>query len=84
MIQRGGDEWDDEPDDDEAYQDEADETLAECPKCGAEVYDDIEKCPHCGEWIDGLEYVGSNRKRLFVTIVALLLLSLLLGHWLFR
>jgi uncharacterized OB-fold protein len=80
MIQRD----DDEPDDDEAYQDEVDETLAECPKCGAEVYDDIEKCPHCGEWIDGLEYVGSSRKRLFVTIVALVLLSLLLGHWLFR
>jgi hypothetical protein len=68
-----------EPDDDEI-----DETFAECPKCGAEVYDDIEQCPHCGEWIGGLEYTGSRSKRIFVVIVALALLSLPLWHWLFR
>jgi hypothetical protein len=67
-----------EPDDDET-----EETLAECPKCGAEVCDDIEKCPHCGEWIDGLEYTGSHTKRIFVVIVALVLLSEFFWRWLF-
>jgi uncharacterized OB-fold protein len=85
MIQRDDDEWDD---DEACEEDGADETLAECPKCGAEVYDDIEKCPHCGEWIGGLEYAGSSRKRLFVAIVALFLLAgplfLLLKRLLFK
>jgi ribosomal protein S27AE len=63
--------------------DEIDETLAECPKCGASVYDDIEKCPHCGEWIGTPEFAGGSGKRVFVVIVALILLSLPLW-WLFR
>jgi ribosomal protein S27AE len=63
--------------------DEIDETLAECPKCGASVYDDIEKCPHCGEWIGTPESAGGSGKRVFVVIVALILLSLPLW-WLFR
>jgi ribosomal protein S27AE len=67
-----------EPDDDEI-----DETLAECPKCGASVYDDIEKCPHCGDWIGTPEFAAGRGKRVFVVIVALILLSLTLW-WLFR
>jgi hypothetical protein len=68
-----------EPDDNDT-----DETLAECPKCGASVFDDIEQCPRCGEWIDGTEYAGAHGKRVFVTIVALVLLSLIVGQWLLR
>lgn len=22
-----------------------------CPSCGREVYEDAERCPHCGDWI---------------------------------
>ena len=22
-----------------------------CPACGNMIYDDTDKCPHCGEWI---------------------------------
>ncbi len=81
-----------EPDDDEiddaADDDATDETLAECPKCGAEVYDDIEKCPHCGEWIGGLEYAETTRKRVFVKVGAwmtvLAFLFVLLWQLLFR
>jgi hypothetical protein len=72
-----------EPDDDDVT-DDVDETLAECPKCGASVYDDIEQCPHCGEWIEGAEYAGSQKKRVFLTIVALVLLSWPILHLLFR
>jgi hypothetical protein len=79
---------DDDEDDDAAYDDAADETLAECPKCGASVFDDIEQCPHCGEWIDGLEYAETTRKRVFVKILAwvtvLGFLFVLLWQLLFR
>jgi ribosomal protein S27AE len=61
--------------------DEIEETLAECPKCGASVYDDIQQCPRCGEWITGTEYSGSSGKRTFVVVVALILLSLILFWW---
>jgi ribosomal protein S27AE len=64
--------------------DEIEETLAECPKCGASVYDDIEQCPRCGEWITGTEYSGSRGKRTFVVVVALVLLSLILFTWILR
>jgi ribosomal protein S27AE len=61
--------------------DEIEETLAECPKCGASVYDDIEQCPRCGEWIDGTSVSGGNGKRTFVVVVALILLGLILFRW---
>ncbi len=61
--------------------DEIEETLAECPKCGASVYDDIEQCPRCGEWITGSELPGGRGKRTFVVVVALVLLGLILFRW---
>jgi len=37
------------PDEDD---DEADETATrDCPRCGADVYEDAEQCPRCGAWI---------------------------------
>ena len=48
---------------------EIEETLAECPKCGASIYDDVEQCPRCGEWITGTEYSGGGGKRAFVVVV---------------
>ena len=62
--------------------DEIEETLAECPKCGASIYDDVEQCPRCGEWITGTELSsGGHGKRAFVVIVALVLLGLILFRW---
>ena len=50
--------WFDESDelDDNEYPDEdlEDDDLSEtlpCPECGAEVYEDSERCPHCGHYI---------------------------------
>lgn len=40
-------EWDEVADDDD---DEETEVLP-CPACGAEVYEDAERCPHCGDFI---------------------------------
>ena len=44
----------DQPDDDycdaDQHDDESSETLP-CPNCGAEIYEDTERCPHCGEYV---------------------------------
>ncbi len=51
-----GDDWSGdsyEDGDDEGWgtdDDEAVDTVA-CGNCGAEVYEEAEQCPHCGEWI---------------------------------
>jgi ribosomal protein S27AE len=66
--------------------DEIEETLAECPKCGASIYDDVEQCPRCGEWITGTELSGGgdgHGKRTFVVVVALVLLGPILFRWIF-
>lgn len=43
------DEWNLEADDDE----EEETAVLPCPSCGAEVYEDAERCPVCGEFIIG-------------------------------
>jgi hypothetical protein len=46
---------DDIDDDDDSGGDDYDgddETLTrECPRCGADVYEDAEQCPLCGTWL---------------------------------
>jgi hypothetical protein len=42
-----GEDWEDEPWSDE----EAPADLVPCPNCGAEVYEDAERCPVCGEYV---------------------------------
>ena len=37
----------------EADIDRFDSDVALCPKCGKEVYDQTETCPHCGSWLEG-------------------------------
>ncbi len=32
------------------YDDDSSETLP-CPNCGAEIYEDAERCPCCGEYV---------------------------------
>lgn len=42
--------WDDDIDDD--YVEEPDETFSiPCSNCHADVYEDCEQCPYCGEYI---------------------------------
>jgi hypothetical protein len=37
---------------DEDIDDDADESATrECPRCGIDVYEDVEQCPLCGVWI---------------------------------
>ena len=42
-------EWDEGED---AWDDDDDESaVSECPKCGADIYEDAVRCPLCGEYL---------------------------------
>jgi len=77
------DEHEDRSEDTEAPQeadlddDAADAETLPCPSCGREVYEETQRCPHCGVWVTP----GSARSRRpiwIVVLAALLLASLLL------
>lgn len=71
------DDFDDWPEDAD------DETqVVTCPACGAEVYEDAEQCPVCGEWITssthpfagrGLWFIGLGLLGILATIAALII-----------
>jgi hypothetical protein len=42
--------YDDDMDDDDAYNDDDEPTVA-CPHCRAEIHEDSQRCPVCGEYI---------------------------------
>ena len=50
----GREDWDDDEWDDEDWPDDDDgETLTiSCPNCRADIYEDAEQCPHCGEYVE--------------------------------
>ncbi|MBN1491930.1 MAG: hypothetical protein JXA69_18605 [Phycisphaerae bacterium] len=75
--------WSDEADDEGLGTDESDVeayTLP-CPACGAMVYEDADKCPHCGEWITPVgEAARRSRTWRWPLLVVLLILVLLIVY----
>ena len=59
MVKDDYDDWPDGGDPDESG-------VAACPKCGADVYEDAEQCPLCGEWITHSTHPLSGRPWWFV------------------
>lgn len=60
----------------------ADET-GYCSNCGEEIWDDVSKCPACGEWIQGstshrTPMENAFRKRMIILVIALALASFVL------
>lgn len=55
-----GDDWDDDDLVDDEVDDDAVETLP-CPHCGAEIYEETERCPVCGEYVTFRTSVWSGR-----------------------
>ncbi len=49
-FEQPGDELEDHEYPDE-YDDDGDSETYPCPECGAEVYEDAEMCPSCGQFI---------------------------------
>lgn len=72
-------EWDDgsdETSDDGSEDDAADDTIP-CPFCRRPIWDDSERCPHCGMEIGG-EDAPVPRRPWWVIVTALILLLLFL------
>ena len=59
--------WDDDSDPDlsndypDQWEDDDETAPQECPKCGADCYEDAEQCPHCGEWLMWPSTAWQNR-----------------------
>ncbi len=58
----------------EEFQDDQPEVLP-CPSCGAEVYEETQRCPHCGDWIIPVDTSGSWRRTAWIVAVVLVILS---------
>lgn len=44
--------WGDEDWDEDGWSSDDDEAeVCACPNCGADVYEDAVRCPHCGEYV---------------------------------
>ncbi|MBN2448503.1 MAG: hypothetical protein JXO22_17380 [Phycisphaerae bacterium] len=64
------------PQDRDLPADDDDETITErCPRCGREVVEGTDWCPHCEQWI---ERSRTNSRSVGVKIVAVALLALFL------
>jgi len=63
--------------DDEVRDDASDESeTVPCPTCGAPVFEEAQKCPHCGDWITA--QAGGGRRQVRVMMIATVLIALLL------
>ncbi|MGC1273362.1 MAG: zinc-ribbon domain-containing protein [Planctomycetaceae bacterium] len=59
--------WDDDDDPDDWPQDD-DSSVVTCPNCGADVYEDAEQCPSCGEWIEHSTHPFAGRSMWFIVL----------------
>ncbi len=74
-------ESDDEFDEDE-FPDENDDGLTEtvpCPSCGADVYDEAEQCPYCGNHITSPTNPWGGRSAWWVALAVLGLVATVLA-----
>lgn len=60
----------DEFDDDEINDDSAAEELP-CPSCGRTIYEDTDRCPHCGDWVMPLAAAAVRKDWVWWTALAL-------------
>ena len=75
---RSQNDWDDEDDFDDGYDDDyGDDDDAEvdtkvCPYCRAEIYEEAEECPECGNYLTGREgAAGGKPMWIVVTVIVL-------------
>ena len=56
-----------------------------CPHCGQEIWDDVERCPHCHRWLSG----GAERQspdaqefqRRMITVIIVVVIIAMLGFF---
>jgi uncharacterized membrane protein YvbJ len=69
----------DESDMDEDQGDEFAETM-ECPHCGRDVYDGVEQCPHCRQYLLH-DHSHPSRKPHWIIWTAVVLLAIIIYFW---
>jgi hypothetical protein len=47
-----------------------------CPACGREVWDQADRCPHCGDYIIPTSRIGRSKRRNIGRIIFVVLLIL--------
>lgn len=72
---RQDDAWDDEDLDDGESEEAA------CPACGRSVYEDADKCPHCGEWITPTGEAQRRSRTWFWPVLVVVLILMMLVAW---
>lgn len=70
--------WDDDDRDVDGPDDESDR-VAPCPSCGAEISQEAERCPRCGDWV--LDAPAGGGWPLWMKLGAVLAL-VVVGLWL--
>jgi hypothetical protein len=73
-----GPDLDDEEEDD-AEADTEDDQLP-CPSCGNLIYDDTDRCPHCGDWVMPLAAAAAGHGH-WIWWTALVLAVVLFVTW---
>ncbi len=65
---------------DEWIEDEGDpeDDVLACPSCNAEVHEDTQQCPYCGDWIIPVDPRDQSRRMIWGVVVVLLILALAL------
>jgi len=66
--------WVDDSDDD------CEAELLFCPRCGKSVYEETQKCPHCGDWITPTYKNAHTKRGWFLVIVLLLVFAILMVY----
>lgn len=79
------DDWDDDPsvegDFDEEWPDDedADSLTVPCPSCGADIYEDAEQCPVCGEYVVRTSTAWQGKPIWWILLGGLGILATILG-----
>jgi len=60
--------WENDDDSGDWPDDEDDSVVVTCPNCGADVYEDAEQCPSCGEWIEHSTHPFADRSMWFIVL----------------
>jgi hypothetical protein len=89
MGRRTDDDWesnawsgDDSSEDDDGSEEFDSDQTVECPACGREIYDDAERCPHCGEYLTEPDRLGRG-KPLWIIVTAVVVLAAVVLAWVF-
>lgn len=66
--------------DDEWIEDEGnpEDELLVCPACRADVHEDTQQCPYCGDWITPVYPAEASRRRIGMVVTLLLILGLVM------